>query len=54
MTDHQPHELCVCCSSPAVAQVEVSIGLWAGMCAPHHARRLEAEARHRAELVPSS
>jgi hypothetical protein len=41
-------ELCVCCSRRAVGDVEVSPGLLVGVCSEHLARRLEAEARHRA------
>jgi hypothetical protein len=40
------HDVCVCCSQRTVAQVEVSFGFWAGVCAEHLARRVEADARH--------
>jgi len=40
-------ELCVCCSRPAVGDVEVSAGLVVGVCGEHLARRVQAEARRR-------
>jgi len=41
--------LCVCCSRPAVGDIEVSAGLLVGICDEHLARRMQAEARRRRE-----
>jgi len=48
-------ELCVCCSRPAVGDIEISVGLLVGVCSEHLARRMQAEDRHRraAEDAPA-
>lgn len=44
-------ERCVCCGEPSVTDIEVSLGLWVGVCPEHLARRNEADARRQAAAL---